>query len=152
MFWEDPVLVVSGAELVLAPYWLLLAARTAEKPVQPLTSGQLRSSLVIPDTAWSSGLKSCEPGNNLQRDADSLCAHRVLSPVWRWGPVAIWLPLSSLHPCCSLPAFCQIYPREGLEGWPKLRKCTPCTTPALHVPVKAIYLCPLAWAEPGVSW
>lgn len=67
------------------------ATGMAEKPAHLLTSGQLRSSLVIPDTAWSSGLKSCEPGNNLQRDADSLCARRVLLPVPRWGSVAIWL-------------------------------------------------------------
>lgn len=51
-----------GAELMLALCWLL----QAKKLVCTLTLGQLRSSLVIPDTPWSRGLKSWEPGNNLQ--------------------------------------------------------------------------------------
>lgn len=47
---------------MLALCWLL----QAKKLVCTLTLGQLRSSLVIPDTPWSHGLKSWEPGNNLQ--------------------------------------------------------------------------------------
>lgn len=50
--------------------------------MQPLTSGQLRNGLAIP--ARSSGLKSCECGNNLCFDADSvpvrLCCSREQSP------------------------------------------------------------------------
>jgi len=90
------VLGISRAELVLALYRLPLAAGMAEKPVHALTSGQLRSSSVTANRVWSRALKSCEPGNNPQRDAGSLRARRVLPAVW-WGPVTIRLQ----HGCAA---------------------------------------------------
>lgn len=67
-----------GAELVLGQCWLL----QAKKLVCSLTSGQLRSSSVTPDTACSSGLKSWELGTDLQWDTDCPCAVRSCCLLW----------------------------------------------------------------------
>lgn len=72
MLWEEPSCVCCT----------LLTTGMAEKPLLPLTLGQLRSSLIIPGR--SSGLKSRESGNNLHFDADSapvrLCCGGEQSP------------------------------------------------------------------------
>lgn len=131
-----------------------VTAGTAEKPLQPLTLGQLRSSLIIP--ARSSGLKSCEPGNNLHFDADSApvrsCCGGEQSP---YGCCAAAQPLSSLLFACAqgmiLQGSCCVGMKEGGLACiaPSQRVCP------LHHPsrerVKVSYLCLLTWAVRGMS-
>lgn len=145
MPWE----VCSCAQLELAlcqwlPGWLGM--------VQPLTSGQLRDGLAIP--ARSSGLKSCECGNNLHFDADSAPVRSCCSGEWSpYGCSAAAQPVSPLlfahaRGMILQGSYCAGMRKEGWLGFPK-----PTGLPLHHsgyAHVTMIYLCLLPWA--GRNW